>query len=176
VERVWLFDHLAITVARIDFLDPALADQADARERGVRIEVKPAASGFVGSVYSSSTDVLRPAVCRIDLLESAPHAADRMHWHPTMHDGEPGDRTFDAGIPADPVRWVSSQLGDLRALLERAGVEDVDSFADDVEPLRASLPEIADEVAAGLAWARESPWPDTTHDDRGLAPRFTRRG
>jgi hypothetical protein len=169
VEKVWIFDRLAVAVAFIDFLDPALADEPDARERGVRIEVKPLTRSFEGTVYSSSTDALTPAVCRMDLLESTPHAADRMHWHPTMPDGEPGDRTFDAGIPADPIGWVSAQLGDLRALLERAQVEDVDSLALDADAVRSAVPEIAEAVATGLAWARQSPWPAVTHDERGLA-------
>jgi hypothetical protein len=170
VEQVWIFGHVAVTVARIDFLDPAVTDQPEARERGVRLEVKPAESAHRGSVYSSSTDTLHPAVCRIDLLESAPHAADRMHWHPTMPAGEPGERTFDAAIPADPVGWLSAQLGDLQALLARAGVAHTDSFAEDAVAVRSAVPEIADAVTAGLAWARTSPWPEAVHDERGLAP------
>jgi hypothetical protein len=169
VEKLWLFRRLAIAVFRIDFLDPALTDEADARERGVRIEVKPATSGFEGSVYSSSATRVDPAVCRIDLLESAPNAADRMHWHPTMPDGEPGDRTFDPGIGADPIGWLSTQLDDLAPLLEQAGVPDVPSYADDVADVRAARAEILDDVAAGLAWARQWPWPEVTHDERGLA-------
>ncbi len=169
MEKVWLFDRLAVSIAYVDFLDPALADEPDARERGVRIEIKPAASTFEGTVYSSSTDVLGPAVCRIDLLESAPHAADRMHWHPTMRAGEPGDRTFDAAMAADPVGWLSAQLLDLRPLLGRAGVEDVASLADDVDAVRGAVPEIADAVLTGLTWARQSPWPAVDHRERGLA-------
>lgn len=169
MEKIWLFDRLAIAVLRIDFLDPALVGQHDARERGVRIEVKPATSGFAGSVYSSSTTTVLPAVCRIDLLESAPGAADRMHWHPTMPDGEPGGRTFDPGIGADPIGWLGSQLDDLTPLLERAGVSDLASYAGDVAAVRAAGAEILDDVAAGLVWARRQPWPEVTHDDRGLA-------
>ena len=169
MEQVWLFDRLAVAVFRIDFLDPAISEQPDARERGVRIEIKPAGSSYVGSVYSSSTNVLRPAVCRIDLLESAPHAADRMHWHPTMSDGEPGDRVFDAAIGADPVGWLSEQLTNLGGLLERAGVEDPDSYAADVAAVASAVPEITASVADGLSWAREAPWPEVTHDERGLA-------
>jgi len=169
MEKVWMFDRVAVAVAWIDFLDPALTDHADARERGVRIEIKPVTSTFEGTVYASSTDVVGPAVCRIDLLESTPYAADRMHWHPRMHQGEPGDRTFDDEIPADPVGWVSAQLRDLRALLERAEVEDAGSLAVDADSVRSAVPEIAESVAGGLVWARQSPWPTVTHDERGLA-------
>jgi len=151
MERTWIFDDLAITVARVDFLDPALAGEPDVRERGVRIEVRPLSSQSTGSVYASPTHTLEPAICRIDFLESAPGAADRMHWHPTMPDGEPGDRTFDADMPADPVGWLVSYLHGL-------GVDDVE----------ASAREIGAAVEGGLAWAR-TPWPDVEHDERGMA-------
>jgi hypothetical protein len=151
MERVWIFDRLAISMARIDFLDPAVADQPAARERGVRIEVRPVRATTDGSIYVSTAWDLQPATCRIDFLESAPGAADRMHWHPTMHDGEPGERTFDADMPPDPVAWLTSYLLGL-------GDPQVHGAAD----------EIGVEVAAGLAWARES-WPDVEHDERGMA-------
>jgi hypothetical protein len=150
MERVWIFDRLAISMARIDFLDPAV-DGPDARERGVRIEVRPVRATTDGSIYVSTAWDLQPATCRIDFLESAPGAADRMHWHPTMHDGEPGERTFDADMPPDPVAWLTSYLLGL-------GDAQVHGAAD----------EIGVEVAAGLAWARE-PWPDVEHDERGMA-------
>ena len=149
MEQVWLFDRLALAVFRIDFLDPALIGEPDARERGVRIEIKPSSTSYDGTVYSSSTNVLGPAVCRIDLLESNPHAADRMHWHPTMADGEPGERVFDPALSADPLAWVTERLGG------RGGVA-------------AHVEEIVEEVARGLDWARR-PWPSVEHDERGLA-------
>src|SRR5262245_15299151 len=112
MEYVWMFERLAVTVARIDFLDPAVAAEPAARERGVRIEVRPVTDVAEGSIYSSPSRTLQSAVCRIDLLESAPGAADRMHWHPQMRDGEPGDRTFDPDMPADPVGWLVRFLRD----------------------------------------------------------------
>ncbi len=104
MQRAWLFEKFAITVEVIDFLDPALVDHANARERGVRIEVRPSQSTRRGSVYASEAAFLKPAICRIDFLESRPHAADRMHWHPTMLSGEPGDRMMDAEIECRPHR------------------------------------------------------------------------
>jgi hypothetical protein len=168
MERLWLFDHLAISVLWIDFLDPALAGQPDVRERGVRIEVREATSTEGGTVYVSPARSLRPALCRIDFLESRPGAADRMHWHPDMHDGEPGDRTFDVSMPADPVGWLTGFLDDLGSFLERAGVSDAGSLAGDRAAVRAASGEIGRCVADGLARARE-PWPDVVHDSRGQA-------
>lgn len=166
MERVWVFDRLAISVLRIDFIDPAVADRPDARERGVRIEVRPVETATDGSVYASWRRTLRPGICRIDFLESAPGAADRMHWHPDMRDGEPGSRTFDTAMPPDPVRWLTTFLEEgLGDFLSRAEVRDLDS---DLAAIRDAAGEIGTAVDAGLVCARE-PWPDVEHDERGMA-------
>jgi len=41
MEQAWVFSTLAVTVTTVDFLDPAVAGEPDARERGVRVEVRP---------------------------------------------------------------------------------------------------------------------------------------
>jgi hypothetical protein len=170
MERAWMFDHLAITVARIDFLDPALVGQPDVRERGVRIELRPAGSTTDGSGYASPTMTLQPAICRIDFLESRSGAGDRMHWHPTMESGEPGERTFDADMPPDPVGWLKGFLGSLEDYLSRTGVPDAADMARDLGAVQAAADDIGVAVDDGLAWARVTPWPDVEHDARGLAP------
>lgn len=163
-----MFDRLAISVARIDFLDPSVADEPDARERGVRIEVRRASSETEGTIYVSASTTLQPAICRIDLLESAPGAADRMHWHPDMPYGEPGDRTFDPDLPADPVGWLTTYLRHLGDFLVRAGVPDVDAMTRDLEDVAECADEIGAAVADGLAWTRATPWPDLARDERGM--------
>jgi hypothetical protein len=167
MERAWIFGSLAVTLARIDFRDPAVASQPDARERGVRVELRPTVSTHTGSIYASDQVALLPAVCRIDLLESAPMAADRMHWHPTMEAGEPGDRRFDPAIPADPIGWLAHQLESVAALLEAAGLE-VASHQRSVDQITEHKAEIVDAAEAGLAAMRRA-WPDVDHDDRGMA-------
>jgi hypothetical protein len=152
MEKVWVIGSLAVTVARIDFLDPAVADEPDARERGVRVEVRPADVVRRGSIYASSAVSIEPADYRIDLLESRPGAADRMHWHPTMTDGEPGERVFDPALSADPLAWVTERL---------SGAGGVG----------AHVEEIVEEIDRGLEWARQ-PWPPierVDRDERGLA-------
>jgi hypothetical protein len=166
MERVWVFDRLAVSVLRVDFIDPAVAHEPDARERGVRIEIRPVTTNAAGSVYASWTRTIEPGVCRIDLLESAPGAADRMHWHPDMTDGEPGERTFDSDMPSDPVGWVTGFLRDrLGDHLARHGVT---GAAGDCEAIADATDEIGVAVGVGLVWARE-PWPDLEHDERGMA-------
>jgi hypothetical protein len=161
MERLWVFDTLAIAIARVDFIDPAVAHQPDARERGVRVEIRPASSVADGSVYVSTTIALRPALCRIDLLESQPHAGDRTHWHPGMRDGEPHERVFDPELSDDPLGWVAARLADVGTLVDHPEPADASAVA-------AAADEIVAAIRAGLAWARE-PWPAVDHDDRGMA-------
>lgn len=168
IERCWLTQTLAVTVAQVDFLDPALAQVPRARERGVRVEIRPVAADAQGSVYASPALALGQAVCRIDLLESAPHAADRMHWHPVMVDGEPEDRSYDPAIAADPAAWLSEKLHDLLALMRQAGVSDLEQFRSAASTIAQLSQEIVDEARKGLIWARE-PWPEVDHDERGMA-------
>ncbi|GAA1903536.1 hypothetical protein GCM10009737_00200 [Nocardioides lentus] len=157
MERVWTFVDTAVTATLVDFADPALAGEPDVRERGVRLEVRPVRWSTTGSIYSSPALTLGPAAVRVDLLESAPGAADRMHWHPRMSDGEPGDRTFDPAMVADPAGWVRAWLGRVG---EWCAAEDVPRIA-----------AVGDEVVAvveQLMTEARRPWPDVEHDERGL--------
>lgn len=158
MQRIWAFATSAVTVSGVDFVDPAYAGQPDVRERGVRLEVRPLRESHDGSAYASDPVRLAPAVVRVDLLESAPYAADRMHWHPTMHDGEPGERTFEPAMVEDPGRWLGAFLADLAVY--------------DLGTDEAAIAEASDEIVAEamrtLGTAR-GPWPVVEHDQRGLA-------
>jgi hypothetical protein len=169
METAWIGDRLALVAADIDFLDPALGGTPDARERGVRLELRPVVEQLSGSVYASPEVRLAPAVLRIDLLESGPGRADRMHWHPVMHAGEPGQRVFDPAIGADPVGWLRGRLAEVVELLRRAGVEDPEGYAADADRIASLADEVVASVEAGLTRVRR-PWPDVRHDERGLAP------
>jgi hypothetical protein len=168
MERVWLFEKLAVAVMRIDFVDPAVAQLPDARERGVRIEIRPVDVVAAGSVYASPAISLQPALCRIDLLESRPRAGDRMHWHPAMAQGEPDERVFDRELSDDPRGWVASRLRDIASLLPGDDAGDGRHDAD-AAAIAAATDEIVAAIDAGLAWAR-GPWPVADHDERGMAP------
>ncbi|WP_145739388.1 hypothetical protein [Saccharopolyspora dendranthemae] len=168
VYRIYCFQKLAVTVEGVDFADPARAGEPGVRERGVRLELRGLSeSAEAGSIYSSRAAWLSRGICRFDLLESAPRAADRIHWHPEMSDGEPGDRVFDAELSADPIGWMTRALGDLTPLLRRAGLEP-EEHAGDVAAMAAAAEEIAEAAAKILAAARE-PWPEVARDERGLA-------
>lgn len=157
MERIWAFEASAITAVLVDFLDPALADQPDIRERGVRLEIRPMTVSNLTTIYSSPMVSLKPAVVRIDLLESAPHKADRMHFHPEMVDGEPGDRTFDEYMAENPIDWLRSYLTRLH---EWVGQADGDAVAE--------ASEVITREAASLLEEARQPWPGVVHDERGL--------
>ena len=168
MQTCWLFDTLAVTVERTDFLDPEFASEPDIRERGVRVEIHSLETTHRGSIYASDLITLKPAHCRIDLLESAPGAADRMHWHPTMSAGEPGDRVFDAAIPADPLGWLTQRLADVTGLLTASGVDDVTRHSASAQHIAEHVDDIVAAARSGLEWAR-GPWPEAHHDERGMA-------
>jgi hypothetical protein len=169
MERAWLFDSLCVTVAAVDFLDPELRSQPDARERGLRVEIRPTTSPENGgTVYASPPISLQPAICRVDLLESRPGAADRMHWHPAMRSGEPGDRTFDTALSADPIGWLGERLRELDRLVGGTDVAWVAGFGADVAAVARVADEVVDAVCAGLESSRTD-WPDVEHDERGMA-------
>jgi hypothetical protein len=168
MERVWVLRRLAVTLFRVDFVDPELVGEPDVRERGVRVEIKPVQARLSGSLYSSDTTTLAPALCRLDFLESAPGKADRMHWHPDMAGGEPGSRTFDVDMPADPRGWLVRFLRTgLRDHLTSSG-DDVTAYDADLRAIAELDEEIGTALDAGLAWARQ-PWPEVEHDERGMA-------
>lgn len=168
METAWIGDLLALTVTDIDFLDPALVGTPDVRERGVRLELRPVEAAHAGSVYASPSVALAPGVVRVDLLESGPGRADRMHWHPEMSDGEPGDRAFDKDMPEDPQGWLTRFLrSGLRRYLSERG-HDVTAYAGDLGAIGAVADEVGRALAEGLVWARVA-WPDVEHDHRGMA-------
>lgn len=169
MEQAWIFERLAVTLARVDFLDPALADRDDVRERGARLEIRVVPAHSAGSIYASRARHLQPAVCRIDLLESKAFAADRMHWHPVMESGEPGDRTFDVTMADDPLRWLSEHLRRADVLLAPSGTPIDEQMRADIKAIREIVPDIVAAAGRALEWARVEPWPDVTRDARGLA-------
>ena len=168
MQTCWLFDTLAVTVERTDFLDPQFAAKPDTRERGVRVEIRPVNTTHAGSIYASDKMTLQPALCRIDLLESGPGAADRMHWHPTMRAGEPGSRTFDSSMAVDPLGWLAERMADVIALLDHAGVEGTQRHKASAGQVAQIVDDIVDAARSGLEWAR-CPWPEVGHDKRGMA-------
>jgi hypothetical protein len=167
--RLFLADRLCVSVEDIDFLNPNRLQ--DGRECGVRLEMRfVQADDFPGSIYASRGLSVGRAVCRFDLLESAPGAQDRMHWHPDMPNGEATARLFDDDLRADPLGWLNKRLTDAIGTLELAGVDDPKRYARDAETLAGQADTIVAEAAAGLDRFRKAAWPEVAgRDERGMA-------
>jgi hypothetical protein len=166
--RIFSAQDLCVSVEDVDFLNPGRPE--DGRECGVRLElriVEPDADP--GSIYVSRALSIGRAVCRVDLLESAPHAQDRMHWHPRMVNGEPNGRVFDEQLRADPLRWLGERLRDGLGTLERAGVDEPARYAGSCRALAQLTEMIVADAAAGLDRSRRGPWPSVQRDERGMA-------
>jgi hypothetical protein len=166
--RIFSANGLCVSVEDVDFHNPKR--QQDGRECGVRLELRVIEEDArPGSIYVSRAFSIGRAVCRFDLLESAPNAQDRMHWHPQMNDGEPCRRVFDEDLAKDPLGWLGARLRDGMGLLEIAGVEAPERFADDVRELARIADAVVADTAATLNRFRTEPWPLVEHrDDRGM--------
>ncbi|MEU9035124.1 hypothetical protein AB0D45_09440 [Streptomyces sp. NPDC048352] len=128
--------------------------------------------GLPGSIYVSRALTLARAICRFDLLESAPGAQDRVHWHPAMENGEAFKRLYDEDLSRDPLGWLGERLRDGVRTLELGGVEDAGRFAVDAEVLAESADAIVAETAATLDGLRRDGWPPVfARDERGMALR-----
>jgi len=140
------FERIGVVVSDLYFVDPRPLPGQEGAERGVRLEMRMLGQGDLkGSIYSARPIEVGQPVWRADLLEAAdgpPGSLNRAHHHPRFNGWEPGSRVFDQRLSAEPVQWVSEQLSDLGALLERAGVPDDGSFAADAESLRGCVGEI----------------------------------
>jgi hypothetical protein len=140
------FERLGVVVSDLYFVDPNPREGQEGAERGVRLELRLLEHGELrGSIYSARPIEIGQPVWRVDLLELAsgpPGSLNRAHHHPSFNGWDPGRRTFDPELTADPVAWVGKELSDLPALLERAGVSDKATFAADAKSLQDHSPEI----------------------------------
>lgn len=168
--RIFGADGLCVSVEEVDFRDP---NHDYGRECGVRVEVRTVdREPRSGTIYSSAALDVGPGVCRFDFLESAPHAQDRMHWHPRMADGEPHGRVFDDELRADPMGFLAMRLRDVVGLLQFCGHEQPERFAADARSLAGMADAIVADVAGSLDWIRQEPWPsEEDRDDRGMLAR-----
>ena len=146
---VFGFTRLGVVLSDLYFADPNPEPGQEGAERGVRLEVRyvdVAEQG--GTVYASRPIIAGEPLWRVDLLESVtnPGSLDRAHHHPRMRGWEPGRRTFDEAISADPIGWLASRLDDLSEVTAALADDCVDIGDDELAELRAAAPEIVDAV------------------------------
>jgi hypothetical protein len=153
------FERVGVVAGDMYLVIPAPLPGQEGAERGVRVEVRLLERGELrGSAYSARPIEIGRPVWRADLLEAAdgpPGSLNRAHHHPAFRGWDPGQRVFDAGLTADPVRWVAGQLSDLGGLLERAGVPADDMLKADAASLRGCVPEITATVEGLLRRVRD---------------------
>jgi hypothetical protein len=141
MRQVFVFEKVAVLVG-------PWHEPADPPERGARVEVRMLADEpRRGSQYAAERVVLDRPVFRADLfdqVDAPPGNLRSAHFHPYFDGIEPCDRHWKDTIKSDPTGWLSGELGDLAALLGRAGVDDVDAaaLASDADALRAAIPSI----------------------------------
>ena len=153
------FEALGVVVGDMYFVDPNPNEGQETPERGVRLELrlvdrdKPQ-----GSIYAGVPISFTRPVWRVDLFgstESPPGTLDRAHHHPRFNGWEPGRRNFVPELSADPVGWLTGQLADPAAVLERAGVEPGEVSDADKAGLAAAAPEIVAAVKRMLDGVRD---------------------
>lgn len=167
--RIFIAKRLCVSVEDLDFVNPNRLQ--DGRECGVRLELRLCTPDTLpGSIYASRGLDISRGLCRFDLLESAPGAQDRFHWHPVMPNGEGRRRLYDDGLSCDPLAWLGARLRDAVGLLDLAGVEDPASFAPDAAALAGIADDIVADTAGRLERMRATPWPPVEQrDERGMA-------
>jgi hypothetical protein len=152
------FERIGVVVGDLYFVDPQPHPDQEGAERGVRLEVRFLERGDLpGSIYSAQPISIDRPIWRADLLESVdgnPGSFDRTHHHPEFREWEPGSRTFDVQMSADPIAYVGSRLRDLRGLCVGAGIDPSSIPATDADQLRAAVPDILAVVSRLLAGVR----------------------
>jgi hypothetical protein len=127
--------------------------------RGTRVEVRMRApEPHRGSESAAQRIVVDQPVFRADLFDRFDKPGPNLlgaHFHAGFDGVEPQERQWPKEVKSDPIGWLRAELGDLRSLLERAGVSAGDSWVeDDGEALRGALDAIVDAVEATWAEVR----------------------
>jgi hypothetical protein len=156
MRRAFVFDRVAILVG-------PWHEPAEPPERGARVEVRLLADEPQRGSFSAAQRVaIDQPLFRADLfdrLDGPPGNLTSAHFHPHFDGVEPSDRHWDEAIQRDPTGWLRSELGDLRRLVQRAGVPDDEAAALDGDgaALRDALPEIVRAVETTWSEVRAGP-------------------
>jgi hypothetical protein len=144
--QAFVFERVGIVVGDLYFLDPNPHKGQEGAEHGVRLELRVFDRGDLkGTIYSAMPIEVGRPIWRVDLLESVdgkPGSFNRTHHHPKFNGWDPTDRQFLRELSSDPLGWLSAQLSDLPAVLERAGVPPEVADPSDAASLRDIAPAI----------------------------------
>jgi hypothetical protein len=144
--QAFVFERVGIVVGDLYFLDPNPHKGQEGAEHGVRLELRVFDRGDLkGTIYSAMPIEVGRPIWRVDLLEAVdgkPGSFNRTHHHPKFNGWDPTDRQFLRELSSDPLGWLSAQLSDLPAVLERAGVPPEVADPSDAASLRDIAPAI----------------------------------
>jgi hypothetical protein len=144
--QAFVFERVGIVVGDLYFLDPNPHPGQEGAEHGVRLELRVFDRGDLkGSIYSAMPIEVGRPIWRVDLLESVdgkPGSFNRTHHHPKFNGWDPTHRQFLRELSSDPLGWLATQLADLPAVLERAGVPPEVADPSDAASLRDIAPAI----------------------------------
>ena len=152
--QAFVFERVGIVVGDLYFRDPDPRPGQEGAEHGVRLELRVFDRGDLkGSIYSAMPIEVGRPIWRVDLLElvdGKPGSFNRTHHHPKFNGWDPTNREFLRELSADPLGWLSGQLADLPAVLERAGVAPEVADPSDAASLRDIAPAIVGVVGMML--------------------------
>jgi hypothetical protein len=164
--QAFVFERVGVVVGDLYFVDPDPHPGQEGPEHGVRLELRVFDRGELrGTIYSATPIEVGQPIWRVDLLESVdgkPGSFDRTHHHPKFAGWNPGRRTYLRELSSDPLGWLASELADLPAVLERAGVAQDVADPSDAGNLRDIAPAIVGVTAMMLDKVRAG--------ELGLAP------
>jgi hypothetical protein len=158
--QAFVFERVGVVVGDLYFLDPDPHPGQEGAEHGVRVELRVFDRGDLkGTIYSAMPIEVGRPIWRVDLLEAVdgkPGSFNRTHHHPKFNGWDPSPRQFLRELSSDPLGWLGSQLADLPAVLDRAGVPPETAAPSDAASLRDIAPAIVgvtgmmlDKVRAG---------------------------
>ncbi len=142
------FERVGVVVGDLYFVDPNPGEGQEGPEHGVRLELRVLGRGELkGTIYSAQPIEVGQPIWRADLLESVDGPAGQLRPHPPpspVHRLEPRPPGLRRELSADPLGWLGTQLADLDALLDSAGLPPDTAAPADAEDLRRAVPEIVD--------------------------------
>jgi hypothetical protein len=147
MQQAFVFEKVAVLVG-------PWCEPMDPPERGARLEVRLLADEpRRGSGSAAQRVVIDRPVFRADLFDQVdgpPGNLRSAHFHPHFDDVEPCERYWSDEIRDDPTGWLAAELGDLRGLLERSGVDVAHApwLDGDAAALRRAVPAVLATVEA----------------------------
>ncbi len=153
MRQAFVFDRVAVLVG-------PWHEPMEPPERGARVEIRLLADEpRRGSPFAAQRVVIDRPVFRADLFDQVdgpPGNLRSAHFHPRFDGVEPCDRHWPQGIRDDPTGWLAAELGDLRRLLDRSGVDTTDAswLERDAAALHEAVPAVVAAVEATWAEVR----------------------